>query len=182
MRKVLFLDRDGVINIDHGYLYKPEQFEFIDGVFEGCRQFQQAGFDIAIITNQSGIGRGYYTESDFAKLTQWMVAEFNNQHINILDVKYCPHHPEKANPKYLKVCECRKPAPGMLLEVINQHQVDPKMSIMVGDKPSDMQAAINAGIATKYLVTTGKTLTEQGENLADAVFDSLEVLAQSVLN
>ena len=70
----------------------------------------------------------------------------------------------------------------MLLEVINQHQVDPKMSIMVGDKPSDMQAAINAGIATKYLVTTGKTLTEQGENLADAVFDSLEVLAQSVLN
>lgn len=181
MKKALFLDRDGVVNIDHGYLYKPEQFEFIDGVFEGCRLFQNAGFDIVIITNQSGIGRGYYSEDDFHKLTTWMIKAFKDQGINILDVKFCPHHPKKAIGQYLQDCQCRKPAPGMLLEAMAEHQLDPKMSIMVGDKPSDMEAAINAGVPKKYLVTTGKTLSEQSASLADGVFDSLDALAKSVI-
>ena len=100
MKKTLFLDRDGVVNVDHGYIYQPEKFEFIDGVFDACRAFQQAGFEIVIITNQSGIGRGYYTEQDFHQLTDWMKSEFQRQGIEILDVYFCPHHPKHAQAPY----------------------------------------------------------------------------------
>lgn len=181
LKKTLFLDRDGVVNIDHGYLYKPEQFEFIDGVFEACKLFQQAGYNIVIITNQSGIGRGYYTEQDFHNLTSWMVAEFKKQGIQILDVFFCPHHPVKAQAPYLKDCNCRKPAPGMLLNAIDKHQLDPKSSIMVGDKGSDMKAAIHAGLGHKFLVTSGQTLSEQDVLLADHVYPSLPALAINFL-
>lgn len=181
MRKALFLDRDGVVNVDHGYLYKSEQFEFIDGVFEACKAFQDAGFDIVIVTNQSGIGRGYYTEQDFHALTKWMVKEFAKQGVDILDVQFCPHHPEKAIAKYLQDCECRKPAPGMLLKAINEFGIDPKASIMVGDKSSDMQAAENAGVGQKFLVETGKVLTESSKASADDVFSNLKAIADSLL-
>ncbi len=181
MKKALFLDRDGVINIDHGYLYQAEQFEFIDGVFEACKQFQQAGYEIVVVTNQSGIGRGYYTEKDFHELTKWMLAEFAKQDIQILDVMFCPHHPEKALPQYLQDCDCRKPAPGMLLEAISKHQIDPKMSIMVGDKSSDLEAAINADVKNKFLVETGKAVSEQGKELADAVYPDLAELAKAFI-
>lgn len=177
MIKALFLDRDGVVNVDHGYLYQIEQFEFIDGVFEACRKFQQAGFAIVIVTNQSGIGRGYYTEHDFQLLTEWMVTEFSKQGIDILDVMFCPHHPEKAKAPYRQDCDCRKPAPGMLLQAIDKHNIDPKMSIMVGDKESDMQAATNANLAAKFLVETSKTITEQTDSSADAIYADLLSLA-----
>lgn len=181
MRKVLFLDRDGVINIDHGYVYQAEKFEFVQGVFDACKAFQQAGFDIVVVTNQSGIGRGYYTEQDFHKLTTWMIGEFAHQGITILDVMFCPHHPEKALPEYLKTCDCRKPAPGMLLEAIDKHSIDPKMSIIVGDRISDIQVGINAGLAHKFLVRTGKTISEQGEKIADATFSDLKAVAKHIL-
>ena len=181
MRKVLFLDRDGVINIDHGYVYQAEKFEFVEGVFDACKAFQQAGFDIVVITNQSGIGRGYYTEQDFHKLTTWMVSQFANHDVTILDVMFCPHHPEKALPEYLKTCDCRKPAPGMLLEAINKHDIDPKVSIIVGDRSSDIHAGINAGLAHKFLVRTGKTISEQGEKVADATFVDLKAVAKHIL-
>lgn len=181
MKKALFLDRDGVVNVDHGYLYQAEKFDFIPGVFEACRRFAQAGYAIVIVTNQSGIGRGYYSEQDFAELTRWMIQAFAKEHVTILDVMYCPHHPTDAQPMYLKDCDCRKPAPGMLLEAINKHQLDPKSSIMVGDKSSDMQAAINAGVGAKYLVLTGKTISESGQQLADATYADLLALASEVL-
>ncbi|MDO6718901.1 D-glycero-beta-D-manno-heptose 1,7-bisphosphate 7-phosphatase [Psychrosphaera sp. 1_MG-2023] len=178
--KILFLDRDGVVNVDHGYLYEPEKFEFIDGVFAGCKKFQQAGFQIIVITNQSGIGRGYYTEQDFANLSSWMIEQFAKNGIKILDVFYCPHHPEKANPPYLQHCDCRKPAPGMLLNAQQQHQVNMAKSIMVGDKGSDMKAAVNAGVGRKFLVTSGQDLAESDRALADKVFSNLEQLADFV--
>lgn len=181
MTKTLFLDRDGVINIDHGYIYQAEKFEFITGVFDACQRFQQAGYQIVIVTNQSGIGRGYYTEQDFQRLTKWMLAEFSNHGIEVLDVMYCPHHPEKAMAKYLTKCDCRKPEPGMLLQAINEYNIDPKTSIMVGDKASDIQAAINAGLGQKYLVSSGKKLSEQGLKLADACYVDLADVADQVL-
>lgn len=181
MRKALFLDRDGVINIDHGYIYQAEKFEFIDGVFKACRAFQQAGFDIVVVTNQSGIGRGYYTETDFHTLSNWMVSEFANQDVTILDVMFCPHHPERALPEYLKACDCRKPAPGMLLEAISKYDIDPKMSIIVGDKSSDIQAGISAGLGHKFLVETGKTISSQGKKIADATFVDLNAVAKHIL-
>ena len=179
--KALFLDRDGVINLDHGYLYQPEKFEFIDGVFESCLRFQQAGYKIIIVTNQSGIGRGYYTEDDFHHLTQWMTEQFKQQGIDILDVYFCPHHPEKANPPYLKECDCRKPQPGMLLQGLSEHQLNAEHCIMIGDKGSDMKAAIAANFGQKYLVTSGQSLSDKDIALADNIFPTLTEMANDVL-
>ena len=146
MDKAVFLDRDGVINIDHGYTYKPEEFEFIDGVFETCQKMQASGYKIVVVTNQSGIGRGYYSEQDFHYLSQWMVEQFAEHGVQISGVYFCPHHPEKAKAEYLKSCDCRKPEPGMLLQAAKELCLDLSASIMVGDKESDIQAGRKAGV------------------------------------
>lgn len=174
--KALFLDRDGVVNVDHGYVFKSEEFEFIDGVFSTCKAFYDAGYKIIIVTNQSGIGRGYYSEADFLALNKWMKAQFSAHQIEITDVYFCPHHPKNALPDYLKQCDCRKPAPGMLLQGIEEHHIDPALSIMVGDKLGDMHAAISANIHTKVLVRSGKIVDEQAVNSADYVCDSIKDL------
>lgn len=174
--KALFLDRDGVVNVDHGYVYQSEEFEFIDGIFSTCKKFYDAGYKIIVVTNQSGIGRGYYTEADFLALTQWMKTQFRNHNIEIADVYFCPHHPKKALPEYLKQCDCRKPAPGMLLQGIKEHNIDPKYCIMVGDKLSDMQAAKKAHIATRVLVRSGQSFDENAKQSADLVIDSINDL------
>jgi D-glycero-D-manno-heptose 1,7-bisphosphate phosphatase len=171
--KALFLDRDGVVNVDHGYVYQPEKFEFVAGVFEACQAFVNAGYKLIIVTNQSGIGRGYYTESDFHVLTDWIIAQFKMHNVDIEGVYFCPHHPKNALPEYLKECMCRKPAPGMLLQGITEHRIDPSQSIMVGDKLSDMQAARQANIATRVLVRSGQTFDASTLDAADYVCDSL---------
>ncbi|WP_372811566.1 D-glycero-beta-D-manno-heptose 1,7-bisphosphate 7-phosphatase [Pseudoalteromonas nigrifaciens] len=174
--KALFLDRDGVVNVDHGYVYQSERFEFIEGVFSTCKAFYDAGYKIIIVTNQSGIGRGYYTEADFIALTSWMKAQFSAHQILISDVYFCPHHPKNALPEYLKQCACRKPAPGMLLQGISEHNIDPQQSIMVGDKKSDMQAAEQAGIATRILVHSGQQFDDSAKQTADFIFNSINDL------
>ena len=152
LKKAAFLDRDGVINIDHAYVHTPEEFTFIDGVFEACRLLQQAGFLLIIATNQSGIGRGYYTEDDFQKLCQWMKERFEENGVRVDEIFLCPHHPEKALPAYRMECDCRKPKPGMLLSAQKKWRIDMKSSLMVGDKPGDMQAALAAGVGTRIFV------------------------------
>ena len=179
--KVLFLDRDGVINLDHGYTYKIDQFEFIDGVFDACKMFADAGYQIIVITNQSGIARGYYTEDDFWDLTEWMLQQFNQQGIEILDVYFCPHHPTSGNPPYKQECECRKPEPGMLLQAFKKYPISSQDSILVGDKQSDMEVAINANVGEKYLVTSGQSLDKVNTGLADGVYPSLLDLAKDRL-
>lgn len=171
--KAVFLDRDGVINQDHAYVHKIEDFEFIDGVFEACYQFQALGYKLIVVTNQSGIGRGYYNEAQFAQLTEWMCQQFQAHGITIDGVYFCPHHPHKAQPPYQRECTCRKPNPGMLLEAIEAHIIDPKQSVMVGDKGSDIQAALAAGVSTKILVESGQTFSEQVRDSADYVCGSL---------
>ncbi|MGO2129943.1 MAG: D-glycero-beta-D-manno-heptose 1,7-bisphosphate 7-phosphatase [Pseudoalteromonas prydzensis] len=181
MNKALFLDRDGVVNIDHGYVYEPEQFEFVPGVFTACKAFVDAGYKLIIVTNQSGIGRGYYSEADFHALTQWMIAQFAAHQVTVTDVYFCPHHPKKALPEYLKECDCRKPAPGMLLQGIAEYHINPAGSIMVGDKLSDMQAATAANIATRVLVRSGQSFDETAIANAHHVCDSLADLAEILL-
>lgn len=146
MKKALFLDRDGVINIELNYLYKVEDFKFIDGIFELCRHYQNLGYLIIVVTNQSGIARGYYDEADFEKLTEWMIKEFAKEGIEIAKVYHCPHHPDISGE-----CSCRKPQPGMILQAQKEFGIDLNSSILVGDKERDIEAAIEAGICENYL-------------------------------
>jgi len=153
MIKALFLDRDGVINVEKDYLYKIEYFEFIEGIFELCKYYQQLGFIIVIVTNQSGIARGYYTQSDFEVLTSWMIDEFLKQDIIISKVYRCPHHP-----KISGECSCRKPKPGMLLQASRDLNIDLSKSVIIGDKERDIEAGIVAGLKCAYLFDKSKSV------------------------
>lgn len=147
-RPALFLDRDGVVNVEKNYLHKAEEFEFIDGIFELCRKYRAQDYLIVIVTNQSGIARGYYTQADFDRLTEWMVGAFAREGIEIAGVYHCPHHPEISGP-----CRCRKPEPGMLLDAAKQHRIDLNASLLVGDSERDVAAAHRAGVHETYLLS-----------------------------
>ena len=138
--KVLFLDRDGVINIDKGHVHKINDFEFIDGIFDLCRSYHDKGYLIIIVTNQAGIAKKMYSEEQFLKLTDWMINEFSKKGIIISKVYYCPHHPSVSD------CNCRKPKPGMIIKAIEEFQVDIDKSVLIGDKDSDLEAGKKAGI------------------------------------
>jgi len=172
--KAIFLDRDGVINKEVGYLHKIEDFEFIDGVFEACLYFQSLNYQMIIVTNQSGIARGYYKENDFHIVTNWMLEQFNNQGINILDVFFCPHGPKST-------CDCRKPKPGMFIQANNQHDIDMNNSWMIGDKEADVQAANTAGIQNTILVKSGHQVDEKNSN-AMFILDSIEQAKTIITN
>jgi len=152
IRKVAFLDRDGVINRDYGYVYREEDFEFLPGVFEALRQLNAMGYEIIIVTNQSGIARGYYTKQDFLNLTSWMLDKLQRAGVQVLDVYFCPHFPKGVVPEFSHLCDCRKPAPGMLLRAANEHGIDVKSSIMIGDKYTDIEAGMAAGVGRNYLI------------------------------
>ena len=143
--KTIFLDRDGIINIDKNYLYKIDEFEFVDGIFDACVYFQKLNYKIIIITNQSGIARRYYSLDDYESLTKWMLTQFIDRGISILDTFYCPHLPDSN-------CNCRKPKPGMFFEAKKIHNIDMTKSWMIGDKETDSQAAVLAGISNTILV------------------------------
>ncbi len=154
-RPALFLDRDGVVNIEKNYLHKVGDFEFIDGIFELCKKYQDLGYLIVVVTNQSGIARGYYSEDDFARLTAWMVETFGKNGITVADVYYCPHHPDISG-----TCNCRKPEPGMLLEAAKKHDIDLNHSLLVGDSERDIIAAHKAGVKESYLFSPDATTSE----------------------
>ena len=147
MRKALFIDRDGVINVDKGRVYKSEDFEFHEEIFGICRKYTDDGFLIIVITNQAGIARGLYSEEDFLKLTGWMTEQFRERGIDISKVYYCPHHPDVTGP-----CECRKPDPGMILQAIREFDLDVSKCVLIGDKDSDLEAGRRAGIPESNLI------------------------------
>jgi D-glycero-D-manno-heptose 1,7-bisphosphate phosphatase len=171
--KTIFLDRDGVINKEIKYLHKIKDFEFIDGIFESCKYLKSLGYKIIIITNQSGISRGYFTKNDFQIITNWMIDQFNNNDIKILDVLYCPHLP---NTK----CNCRKPKPGMLFEAKKKHNINMNKSWLIGDKETDIIAANNAGINNTILVKSGHKINEKETN-AKFILGSVSTL-KNVIN
>lgn len=146
MHKALFLDRDGVINVDIDYLHKKEDFIFIEGIFELCRYYQNRGYKIFVVTNQSGIARGYYSEDDVNTLTEWMIEQFAQKGVEISKVYYCPHHPQISGE-----CQCRKPHAGMLFSAKEEFDIDLQNSILVGDREHDIEAGLNAGLSETYL-------------------------------
>ncbi len=151
----VFLDRDGVINVDSGYVGDWDSFVFLPGVIEAMRALCDAGYALVIVTNQSGIGRGFYTEEDFQVLTERMCNELSRHGVSIAGVYFCPHLPEAALPQYRKTCDCRKPKPGLIHRALEELDIDLTRSAMVGDKSSDMQAALAAGIPQRYQVVSG---------------------------
>jgi len=170
--KTIFLDRDGVINKDINYLHKIDDFEFIDGIFDACLHFQSLGYTIIIITNQSGIERGYYNESDYQILNQWMLGNFNERDIKILDIFHCPHGPKS-------MCGCRKPKPGMLKKAQEKHHIDMKKSWMIGDKETDIQAANAAGIYNTILIK-GSQLSDEVNSSAKYFLDTVKQTTQVI--
>ncbi|RXK02045.1 D-glycero-beta-D-manno-heptose-1,7-bisphosphate 7-phosphatase [Arcobacter sp. CECT 8989] len=166
MTKAVFLDRDGVVNVEKNYLYKIEDFEFIDGIFDSLKKVQNLGYKLFIITNQSGIGRGYYTKEDFEKLTSWMLQEFRNNEIVISQVELCPHGPDDN-------CLCRKPKTGMIDKILENYNIDLENSWLVGDKYSDIKCAKNAGILNTIQVKSGHKFNEN-ESLAKYICESIK--------
>lgn len=146
MNKALFIDRDGVINVDKVHIYQKEDFEFTDGIFDLCRRYSKKGYIILVITNQAGIAKGLYTEEDFKKLTQWMTEQFRDRGIIISKVYHCPHHPDIDGP-----CQCRKPAPGMILQGVKDFDLDISECVLIGDMDSDLEAGRRAGIPESNL-------------------------------
>jgi len=151
MAKALLLDRDGVINEDHGYVCKVEDFHFIDGIFDLCRTARDNDFVLILVVNQAGIGRGYYDEAQFHRLTDWMKQQFDARGVPIEAVYFCPYHPTAGVGRYRRVSSWRKPAPGMLLQAAKDHDLDLASSAMIGNAPTDMEAAAAAGVGLKLL-------------------------------
>lgn len=159
MNRALFLDRDGVINEDYGYVHKIEDFHFREGIFDVCRAAQKARMKIIVVTNQAGIGRGYYSISQYNLLTSYMLDKFNSLSIRISSVYHCPFHPQHGEGHYKTNSYDRKPNPGMLLKACNDNDINPFASIMIGDNISDKKASESAGI--RNYVSARNTLWAQ---------------------
>lgn len=156
-RPALFLDRDGVINVDHGYVHMPEAVEFVDGIFEVVAAAKQQGYLVVVVTNQAGIGRGYYTEAHFHVLMDWMTSQFAQRQGKIDAVYFCPYHPEHGIGAYRRESEFRKPAPGMLFQAQRELDIDMERSIFIGDTLTDMTAGRAAGVGTLLHLNGEKT-------------------------
>jgi D-glycero-D-manno-heptose 1,7-bisphosphate phosphatase len=161
-RRAVFLDRDGTINEEREYLHRVEEFAFIPGVPEAIRHLKEAGFLVIVVTNQSGIGRGYYDEAALCALHRHLDAELVRSGTAIDAYYFCPHHPRHAEGEYLRECSCRKPLPGMLLQAAEDFGLDLTTSYMIGDKMADVEAGLAAG-CRPILVRTGYGAAEEAQ-------------------
>jgi D-glycero-D-manno-heptose 1,7-bisphosphate phosphatase len=177
LRKALFLDRDGVINVNHGYVYKKEDFTLIDGIIDLIKKANELAYLVIVVTNQSGIGRGLYTEQQFHELNDWMIDLFAQNNAHIDKVYYCPHHPTEALGQYAKSCECRKPKPGMALAALDDFNIDITNSVMVGDKTTDLEFAMRANIPEVYWFSSDQEVFIT-ENHSSTIVTKIEHLAQ----
>ena len=168
MSKAIFLDRDGTINVDKGYLSKIEEFEFIPGAIEGLRMLSKAGYQLIVMTNQSGIGRGYYTEADFQSLNKWMINTLANYNVEIEQVYYCPHLPNAEIEKYRCNCNCRKPKLGMYYKAISEYEIDVENSYAIGDRLRDC-AICKSTLCQGFLIGT----TEKDEIIQKVKFQQI---------
>jgi D-glycero-D-manno-heptose 1,7-bisphosphate phosphatase len=151
VKPALFLDRDGVINVEKSYVHHIKDFEFVDGIFELCRAAIEKGMRIVVVTNQAGIGRGFYTEAQFQTLTDWMLNRFDEEEVHITAMYFCPFHPEHGVGLYRKESYDRKPNPGMIFRARDEYGINLSKSILIGDKESDITAGRAAGVGLTIL-------------------------------
>ncbi len=169
----VFIDRDGVLNEERAFVYRPEDFVFIAGAIEALGLLQAAGYRLVVVTNQSGIARGLYTEADYLALTAHMRRRLEAFGIHLDAVEHCPHLPDAPLTRYRLDCDCRKPKPGMLLRAIRALDIAPQKSFLVGDRLSDVEAGRAAGVGRCFLVRTGYELTAEAMERADGVYPDL---------
>lgn len=181
-QKALFLDRDGIINKDTGYVHRPQDIEFVDGIFDVIRCFVAHGYCPVIVTNQSGIGRGRYSEADFAALSEWMQTQFHANGLPSIPVYFCPHHPTAGQGRYKTDCDCRKPKPGMLLTAVAEQDIDPALSYMIGDSWRDIQAADAAGVEHKIFVSRQAHENPQGIKNVVCVREVSDIISTGILS
>lgn len=179
--RAAFIDRDGVINEERGYVHRAEDFVLLPGAAHGLRELQDAGYLLVVISNQSGIGRGLYTESDYQALTEYMQRELAVHGIRLAAIEHCPHLPEALLPEYRGVCSCRKPAPGMVDRAARSLGIDLAQSVLVGDRLSDVQAGRAAGVGRCFLVRSGRPLTAEDVAGADGVYADLATCARELV-
>jgi len=164
--RALFLDRDGVVNVEVGYLHRAEDVRFVEGIFSLCRTAIRLGYRLIVVTNQAGIARGYYTEVDFERLMEWMQAALRAEGVELDAVYFCPFHPEHGVGEYKREHEDRKPGTGMLRRGASEFGVSLAESVMVGDRCSDMAAANSAGLRQAFLMSGTELAGCTGEYLA----------------
>jgi D-glycero-D-manno-heptose 1,7-bisphosphate phosphatase len=172
-RRAAFIDRDGVINVESGFVHRLEDLVYLPGAIEGLRRLQAAGYLLVVITNQSGIARGLYTEADYLQLTAGMQQRLAAAGVQLSSVEYCPHLPDGEIERYRRDCDCRKPRPGMITRAAAALGIDLSASILIGDRVTDIQAGRAAGVGRCWLVRSGAALSEVDFDLADASFDNL---------
>lgn len=153
MNRALFLDRDGVVNEEVGYLHRSEDVRFMEGIFPLCHTAQRLGYKLIVVTNQAGIGRGFYTLQQYEELTHWIIAQFAGQGITLDQVLFCPYHPVHGLGEYQREHEDRKPSPGMLLRAARTHNLDLSQSILIGDRFSDIAAANAAQLRQAFFIS-----------------------------
>jgi D-glycero-D-manno-heptose 1,7-bisphosphate phosphatase len=180
MKRAVFIDRDGTINVEKEYLYRTEDFEFVPGVPEAVRMLNDAGWLVVVVTNQSGVARGYYTEEDVHLLHRHAAAQLEKAGARVDAWLYCPHHPSGRG-SYALPCRCRKPLPGMLLEAAARFSIDLEASVMIGDKLADVQAGRAAG-CRPVLVRTGYGAEEEASVPAGTpVYDDLPSAVNAIV-
>ncbi|WP_037324921.1 D-glycero-beta-D-manno-heptose 1,7-bisphosphate 7-phosphatase [Anaerovibrio sp. RM50] len=165
MNRAVFFDRDGTLNEEVHYLHKIEDFKWIEGAIDAIKYCNDNGYLAIVITNQSGVARGYYPESDIMKLYNWMNADLAKHGAHLDGIYYCPHHPTGKVKEYAIECDCRKPLPGMLLKAQKEHNIDLKSSFLIGDGARDVECAEAAG---------AKGIRYRGGNLYQALVDNIK--------
>jgi D,D-heptose 1,7-bisphosphate phosphatase len=180
-RKAAFIDRDGVLNEERAFVHRIEDFAFLPRAVEALRLLKAAGYLLVVVTNQSGIARGLYSEADYLALTEHMRERLAAAGVCLDAIEYCPHLPEALVERYRADCDCRKPKPGMLRRAIQALDIAPAASFLVGDRLADVEAGRTAGIGRCFLVRTGYALSDEAIARADGVHDNLLACVSSVL-
>lgn len=179
--RAAFIDRDGVLNEERAYVHTIEDFVLLPGTLAALRALEAAGYRRVVVTNQSGIARGLYTEAQYQRFTAQVREHLRAEGVTLDAIEHCPHLPDAPLPQYRRACECRKPEPGMLLRAIGALDIDPAGSFLVGDRLLDVQAGRAAGVGRCFLVRTGHALSAQAIGAADGVYDDLLACVQDVL-